>query len=360
MDIYRIAVSDGDTVGEELVRQVYKVFRALERGGNAAFQLEQITACGPAIEQYGVPFPEKELERATSCRALLFGNIGSQRYSSLPAEQRPERALLAARKAFGVCTNLRPAKIFPGMESFSPLKAEITQKGFDMFAVRDLMGGMIPGKKERGEGPYGREASDLEYYHEQMVEINARWAFQIARSRRGKVTSLDKSNVLYSSALWREKVGEVARQYPDVTLRNTLIDAAAMEVISNPADFDVILTSNMFGDILSDEIAQLTGTPWMFGSAELAGDGRGIYTPNQLHHPRGDAFAGKGIVCPYGILNATAMLLRYSCDRPDLAMRVENAIDCALREKLSTEEMNMSEGCILSTDELGDAIASFI
>lgn len=219
---------------------------------------------------------------------------------------------------------------------------------------------MIPGKKVRRKTEDGREASDLEYYHEDMIGQSAEWAFQIARTRRAAVTSLDKANVLSSSVLWREKVREISKKYEDVQLRNIFVDAAAMEVITNPAAFDVILTSNVFGDILADEITQLSGTPWLFGSAEIAADGRGVYTANQLHHPRGDALEGTGTVCPYGILSALALLLQYSCERADLADQVLEAVDWAVAQKLFTEETGITQVLPVSTDAVGDAVADYI
>lgn len=359
-EVYHIALAEGDTVGAELIRQADKVLRALENRNHVKFDINKVLLCGPAIEMYGVPCPEDQLRKAAQCRAVLFGNIGSEKYRSLSTNQWPEQALLQARKAFGVCTNFRPIRMRKELCILSPIKEEIIRDGMDIFLVRDLMGGMIPGKKVRRKTEDGREASDLEYYHEDMIGQSAEWAFQIARTRRAAVTSLDKANVLSSSVLWREKVREISKKYEDVQLRNIFVDAAAMEVITNPAAFDVILTSNVFGDILADEITQLSGIPWLFGSAEIAADGRGVYTANQLHHPRGDALEGTGTVCPYGILSALALLLQYSCERADLADQVLEAVDWAVAQKLFTEETGVTQVLPVSTDAVGDAVADYI
>lgn len=352
---YSIAIIPGDTVGSELTRQAVKALKALSTLADADIHLYELEACGPSIETSGSALPCPTLRRALNCQAVLIGNIGSKRYQHLPPERRPEHALLELRRHMNICTNLRPVAVFQGLEAISPLKRRYLSNGFDILVVRDLQGGMLNGERTERIGTCGRTASDLEYYDESIISISARMAFDSACQRKKLVTSLDKSNVLASSSLWRKKVTEIAREYPQIHLTHQYIDNASMEVIRCPGNFDVILTSNVFGDILSDELAQLTGAPCLLGSAELAPNGRGIYTPNQLHHPF-EEHTGKNIVHPAGILNATAMLLEYSCGRQDLALRIKHAIRHVLNEKLTTPALPISGFTQISTDQMGDEI----
>lgn len=358
-NFYHIALSAGDDVGAELISQTLKVLHKLEEVSDARFELRELLTCGPAVEKYGVSLPEETVAAAEDCCAFMFGNIGSGT-DAMTENQMPAHALIEIRRLFKVCANLRPVYSCPGLEELSPLKSELINKGIDLLFVRDLSGGMIPGHKKHGMGPFGEEASDKEYYNEEMIDNSAHIAFNAAAGRRRKVLSVDKANVLESGKLWRSKVKLIAEQYPGVEVSHDFVDHTAMELLRVPDEFDVLLTSNTFGDILSDEASQLTGTPNLYGSAELAKDMRGVYTPNQLHHPRGKELEGKGIVSPYGILNATAMLLRYSCGREDLAQKLENAILKAIADGLFTAEFAPEGAKILSTDELGQAIADRI
>ena len=360
METYKIAVSAGDGIGEELLRQAEKILHALERRFDVQFAITELVTCGPAIDRYGTALRDEYLAAALDCRAMLFGNIGDAKRVGEEPKRTPVYALAKMRKGFRVCTNSRPIRILPAAASLSPLKESITAKGMDILIVRDLMGGMIVGERHRRHGADGEEASDLEYYTEDMVRHSAEFAFRCAGRRQRKLTSIDKANVLYSSKLWRQTVIETGKKFPDVRLNHYYVDNAAMELLIHPSDFDVILTSNVFGDILADEIAQISGTPWLFGSAELAADGRGVYTPNQLHHPRGTEWAGKGFVNPCGILDATSLLLRYSCSRSDLAETVDAAVRSVLAEMLFTAEAVPEGGKIVSTGALGDAAAAAI
>lgn len=306
MDIYKIAVSPGDSVGEELIAQARKLFHALESKYKVHFELTEICICAPAIRRWGTALRDEDIALAMGCRAILFGNIG---FAKSETGSSSVYALTAMRRAFQVCTNIRPVRLYQEAESLSPLKPSITGRGIDILVVRDLMGGMINGERHQWQSQNGRAASDLEWYNEEMIAHSARFAFTSARERHGLVTSVDKANILSSSKLWREKVCEISQGYPELRLEHDYVDHAAMELLVRPWSYDVILTSNVFGDILADEVAQITGTPWMFGSGELARDGRGIYTPNQLHHPRGEELAGKDAVNPYGIMDAVSLLL---------------------------------------------------
>ena len=358
MTSYNIALSPGDSVGEELISQVKKLLSALEEVSNISFSLFEFESCNPAINRFGTALREEDLSEATHCQAIIFGNLGNSSSRPEKPEQSPAYALTAARNAFHVCTNIRPVRIMPEYESLSPLKQEIIRNGMDILIVRDLMGGMITGARHQREGIYGREASDLEYYNEQIVQYSANFAFSAALSRHCKITSIDKANVLSSSKLWRDTVKEVGSHYPGIALSHDYVDNAAMKLLVSPWDYDVILTSNVFGDILADEVAQISGAPWLFGSAELAMDGRGIYTPNQLHHPKGDQLTGKGVVSPYGILDAVSLLLRYSCKRSDLAGLVHSAVSNAIHQRLFTAESLPEGGIAVTTEELGDFIAA--
>lgn len=348
METYRLLLSAGDGVGAELIEAAKGLFAALERPGERHFELTEITTCGAAIARCGTALRDGDLALADGCRAILFGNLGAGA-AAVPALQ-------GMRGAFRVCTNIRPVWLSPSFEELSPLKSALTRRGMDILIVRDLMGGMINGEWQRGEGREGREASDLEYYNEQMIEHSAAFAFAAAAARRGRVTSVDKANVLASGKLWRSKVCEIATRYPGVALEHDYVDHAAMELLTGPDRYDVVLTSNVFGDILSDEAAQISGAPWLFGSAEIAEDGRGVYTPNQLHHPQSEELAGKGLVNPCCIFSAAAMLLRYSCGLPGLANAVDEAVRRTVDDGLFTGEAVPRGGKILSTEELAREI----
>ena len=360
MTCYSIALSPGDSVGRELIEQAKKVFSAVAEKCSVRFDLFEFESCTPAIEAYGTALRDEDLARARQGRAILFGNLGNASGPVPRPELSPVYALKAARSAFHVFTNIRPVRLRPEYESLSPLKESITSRGMDILIVRDLMGGMIAGDRQEAEGIHGREASDLEYYNESIVQHSAAFAFEAAEKRNRKVTSVDKANVLSSSKLWRQKVIEIGACYPHISLSHDFVDNAAMELLRHPWSYDVILTSNVFGDILSDEIAQISGAPWLFGSGELAMGGRGLYTPNQLHHPRGDELTGKGLVNPYGVIDAVSLLLRYSCNLPSAADLVDRAVEAAIHDRLFTGEAVPEGGTTVTTDELGDTIAQNI
>ena len=357
METYKIALSAGDGIGEELILQSKKILKALEQSFGVSFEIIDILSCGPAIDVYGTALRDEDIEAALGCRAILFGNIGDAQKVSEDPTHSPVYALISMRKAFRVCTNSRPVRILSETASLSPLKESITAHGMDILIVRDLMGGMITGQRHRSHGVYGDEASDLEYYTEDMIRHSADFAFRAAKRRKQK---LAKANILYSGKLWRQTVSDVGKQFPEVHLTHHYVDNAAMELLVSPSEFDVVLASNVFGDILADEISQISGTPWLFGSAELAMDGRGVYTPNQLHHPNGMQWAGQGIASPYGIIDATSLLLRYSCGRNDLADAIDHAVKEAISKKLFTGESAPQDSIICTTDELGDYVAKGI
>lgn len=360
MKRWKIALIPGETVGPELIREADRLLETVSRVYDIPLEKILLYAGGVALEQEGNPLRSAVKAQASACDAVLFGSIGASRYNSLPPEQNPARVLLELRAAFGVTTNLRPVRLRAEQIHCSPLRPELITGGFDILLVRDVRGGMLAAREQRHTvGECGQTASDLEYYDESIVEHTARRAFEAAAQRTGKLTSLDKANVLASSVLWRKTVTRIAADYPSVMLEHRFIDAAAMDVIRVPRDFDVVLTGNVFGDILADELAQLSGIAPQLGSAELAPDGRGLYTLNQLHYPD-ESLAGQQRVCPLGILAAVAMLLRYTCRRPDAAAAVEEAIDAVIACRLTTPDICREGDTILSTAEMGCAVCERI
>lgn len=357
--IYKIALIPGDTVGPELIRQVAVVLSAMGKRTGNTFQTVECIAGAAAVRRFGAPLPAASLRTAADCDAAILGNIGEQGFASAELKEKPEYALLELRKAYGVCTNIRPVFIRRGLEELSPLKHDFIKNGFDILLVRDILGGMLNGPRSNTHTAGGYMASDLELYHESTVIASAKTAFEIASLRKHHVTSLDKANVLATSLLWRKTVTALSADYPGIHLSHQYIDNAAMNVIKSPGDFDVILTSNVFGDILSDELAQLSGVPNLFGSAELAPDKKGIYTPNQLHHPN-EEYAGQNIVSPLGILNAVSMMLDFTLCRPDLARLLETAIEHLFSQKLTTPEIPVPGFRQISTDEMGQEIADYL
>ena len=354
----RIVLIDGDTVGPELIRQVQKILSVFSSSGHLDCQIDFGEAGVSALKKYGTALPEPTIQMITQANAVILGNIGDRQFTS-PVSERPEHALLHMRKLYHVSTNIRPVFVKRGLDHFSPLKASFLKHGFDIYLVRDIQGGMLAGPRSYNDSTSDIEASDLEYYKESIIRSSARYAFEAASCRRKHVTSLDKANVLASSILWRNTVTQFSAHYPDILLTHQYIDSAAMDVIRDSGAFDVILTSNVFGDILADELAQLSGTPNLFGSAELTPDGRGIYTPNQLHHPRED-YAGKQMVSPIGILNSVSMMLQFSLHRPDLVRLLNQAIERTFEKKLTTAEYPFPGFQVVGTDELGDAVAGYL
>ena len=274
-------------------------------------------------------------------------------------EERPEYALMILRKVLQVSTNIRPVRMYPSLKCFSPLKAERLENGMDVAFVRDIAGGVFCSAKVSGNGEGGKEAYEYEYYNEAIVKKTAFTAFKLARSRKGRVANLDKSNVLGSSRLWRQTVQQVAEDFPDVELENLYIDNAAMELIRNPGRFDVFVTSNLFGDIISDEGTELTGTPYLYPSAELSNTEQGIYTPNQLHYPD-ESVIGKNVVNPIGMIAAAAQMLRFSFGLEAEAGAVGEAIRQVLAANIATEDIWHKGKVLVGTKEMGKRIADEI
>lgn len=355
---YKIAVLPGDGIGPEVMAQAHKVLDAIEKKHGIAFERDEHDVGGIAIDNHGCPLPESTVKACEESDAVLFGSVGGPKWEHLPPNDQPERgALLPLRKHFQLFCNLRPAQIHSGLEAFSPLRADISGRGFDIVVVRELTGGIYFGqpKGREGEGPT-EKAFDTEVYHRYEIERIAKIAFESARLRRKKVCSIDKANVLQSSILWREVVEEIAKDYPDVELSHMYIDNATMQLIKDPAQFDVMLCSNIFGDIISDECAMITGSMGMLPSASLNESKFGLYEPAGGSAPD---IAGKNIANPVAQILSAALMLRYSLGEETAAQDIETAVSKALSAGELTGDL-AGNNPALSTSEMGDKIAEYI
>ncbi|OAN19015.1 3-isopropylmalate dehydrogenase [Photobacterium jeanii] len=355
---YKIAVLPGDGIGPEVMQQAHKVLDAVEAKFDLTFTRNEFDVGGIAIDNHGCPLPDATLKGCEDSDAVLFGSVGGPKWENLPPDEQPERgALLPLRKHFQLFCNLRPAQIHSGLEKFSPLRADISERGFDIVVVRELTGGIYFGqpKGREGEGPQ-EKAFDTEVYHRYEIERIARIAFESAMLRNKNVYSIDKANVLQSSILWREVVEEVAKDYPQVTLNHMYIDNATMQLIKDPAQFDVMLCSNIFGDIISDECAMITGSMGMLPSASLNQDKFGMYEPAGGSAPD---IAGKNIANPVAQILSTALMLRYSLGEEDAARTIEQAVAQALEAGELTADL-AGDSPALTTSEMGDKIAAYI
>ncbi|GLQ71293.1 3-isopropylmalate dehydrogenase [Vibrio penaeicida] len=355
---YNIAVLPGDGIGPEVMQQAHKVLDAIEKKHGITFTREEHDVGGIAIDNHGCPLPESTVKGCENADAVLFGSVGGPKWEHLPPNDQPERgALLPLRKHFQLFCNLRPAQIHKGLESFSPLRADISGNGFDIVVVRELTGGIYFGqpKGREGEGP-NEKAFDTEVYHRYEIERIAKIAFESARLRDKKVCSIDKANVLQSSILWREVVEEIAKDYPDVELSHMYIDNATMQLIKDPSQFDVMLCSNIFGDIISDECAMITGSMGMLPSASLNESKFGLYEPAGGSAPD---IAGKNIANPVAQILSAALMLRYSLNEEAAALDIETAVSKALEAGELTGDLAGNKPA-LSTSEMGDKIAQYI
>ena len=339
---FNIAVIPGDGIGPEIVEQTKYVLEKVGDVYGHKFQFTEVLAGGCAIDKMGEALPAETLEVCKKSDAVLLGAVGGYKWDNLPGNQRPEQALLGLRKGLGLYANLRPAILFDDLKDACPLKTEIIGDGLDICVVRELTGGIYFGEKGFKETEFGKAAYDVEIYSEGEVERIARRAFEIARKRNKKVTSVDKANILESSRLWRSVVEKVAKEYPDVSLNHMYVDNASMQLVRNPKQFDVIVTSNMFGDILSDEASMITGSIGMLPSASLGEDNIG-YEP--VHGSAPD-IAGQDKANPIATILSAAMMLRYTFDLEEEADAVENAVKKVLSQNYRTEDI-MSEGMIL-------------
>ncbi|KOY46576.1 3-isopropylmalate dehydrogenase [Vibrio parahaemolyticus] len=355
---YKIAVLPGDGIGPEVMAQAHKVLDAIEKKHGIAFERDEHDVGGIAIDNHGSPLPESTVKACEESDAVLFGSVGGPKWEHLPPNDQPERgALLPLRKHFQLFCNLRPAQIHAGLKAFSPLRADISGRGFDIVVVRELTGGIYFGQPKGREGEGATEkAFDTEVYHRFEIERIAKIAFESACLRRKKVCSIDKANVLQSSILWREVVEEIAKDYPDVELSHMYIDNATMQLIKDPAQFDVMLCSNIFGDIISDECAMITGSMGMLPSASLNESKFGLYEPAGGSAPD---IAGKNIANPVAQILSAALMLRYSLGEETAAQDIETAVSKALSAGELTGDL-AGDNPALTTSEMGDKIAEYI
>ena len=324
---YRIALLKGDGIGTEIVDSAVAV---LEKVGNKfghTFGFTPYLIGGCAIDAVGEPLPENTIKGCLASDSVLLGAVGGPKWDDLPGDKRPEKALLGIRKELGLYANLRPAKMFPTLKGASPLREDIIAAGFDIMIVRELTGGIYFGERGSREGKFGEEAYDTEAYSVTEVDRIGRVAFDTAMKRGKKVTSIDKANVLETSRLWRRTMHALAEEYPEVQYSEMFVDNAAMQLVRDPKQFDVIVTSNMFGDILSDEASQITGSIGMLASASLGDSARGIYEP--IHGSAPD-IAGQNKANPCAAILSAAMMLRYSFGLSDEADCIETAVDKVL------------------------------
>ena len=349
---FQIALIKGDGIGPEIVDSAVRVLEKIGQKYGHTFHCTPYLAGGCAIDTTGIPLPEETVQGCLSADSVLLGAVGGPKWDKNPGHLRPEKALLGLRAALGLFTNLRPAKIYPALAGDCPLRPDIVANGFDMVMVRELTGGIYFGERGRREGKYGPEAYDTESYSVMEIERIARVAFETARKRRKNVISIDKANVLETSRLWRETVHRIAAEYPDVSCTDMLVDNAAMQLVRNPAQFDVVVTTNMFGDILSDEASQITGSIGLLPSASLGSTKRGLYEP--IHGSAPD-IAGQNKANPIATILSATMMLRYSFDLGKEADEIEAAVDRVLNKGLRTADLGGGEAS-LSCTEMTDAI----
>lgn len=350
---YRIALLKGDGIGPEIVESAVRVLEQAGARHSLHFRFSAYRIGGAAIDACGKPLPEETVAGCLESDAVLLGAVGGPKWDGLPGHLRPEKALLGIRAALGVYTNLRPARLYAALAGACPLRQETCAAGFDIMIVRELTGGIYFGERGRRNGAQGEEAFDTERYSRFEIERIARAAFSVAQKRDRRVTSVDKANVLETSRLWRETVHAVAADYPDVALTDMFVDNAAMQLVRAPGQFDVIVTSNMFGDILSDEASQLTGSIGMLPSASLGDGTRGLYEP--IHGSAPD-LAGTGLANPIATILSAAMLLRYSLEQAAAADDIERAVSRALDDGLRTADIAAPGAPALTTAAMTDAI----
>ena len=358
---YNIALIHGDGIGPEIVTEAKKVLDKVCDVYGHSFTYKNVLLGGASIDVHGIPLTQEAVDTAKSCDAVLMGSIGGDAKTSpwykLEPSKRPEAGLLAIRRALNLFANLRPAYLYDELKEACPLKEDRIGDGFDMIIVRELTGGLYFGERKTEEVDGVMTAVDTLSYNENEIRRIAVKAFEIAGKRKKKVTSVDKANVLDSSRLWRKVVEEVAKDYPDITLEHMLVDNCAMQLVHNPGQFDVILTENMFGDILSDEASMVTGSIGMLSSASLNETSFGLYEPS---HGSAPDIAGKGIANPIATILSAAMMLRFSLNLDKEADAVEAAVQEVLKEGYRTGDI-MSEGCKkVGTVEMGDLIADKI
>ncbi len=350
-----IAVIRGDGIGPEIVKEAVKVLDAVAARHGHTFTYDEVDMGGVAIDKWGDPLPQAMLDKCLASDSVLLGAVGGPKWEGLPGPQRPEKGLLRLRAGMGLYSNLRPAKLWPQLADASPLKPSIVEKGIDFMVVRELISGIYFGEHKTVEQDGEKVATDVMFYAEHEIERIGRIAFETARKRRRKVTCIDKANVLDTSRLWRAVMHRLQPEYPDVAYSEMFVDNAAMQIVKDPSQFDVIVTGNMFGDILSDEASMITGSIGMIPSSSLGDGTRGMYEP--IHGSAPD-IAGQDKANPIGTILSAAMMLRYSFDMAAETDEIEAAVNKALNDGLRTADM-MAEGCTLvGCAAMGDAIVA--
>ena len=358
---FHIALIPGDGIGPEIVREARKILDKVAEKYDHKFTYEELLMGGCSIDAYGTSLTDETLERAKASDSVLLGavggNVGNSHWYDIDPKDRPEAGLLKIRKGLELFANIRPAYLYKELKDACPLRAEIAEAGFDMVIMRELTGGLYFGARNTEVVDGVRKATDTLVYDEREIRRIAIKAFEIAMKRRKNLISVDKANVLDSSRLWRSVVNEVAKDYPEVTVTHMLVDNCAMQLVKDPGQFDVILTENMFGDILSDEASMVTGSIGMLSSASLGATKLGLYEPS---HGSAPDIAGQNIANPIATILSAAMMLRYSFDLDEEAAAVEHAVAKVLEDGYRTVDI-MSEGCIqVGTVEMGDLIAERI
>lgn len=352
-----IAVIRGDGIGPEIVGEAIGVLDAVAKKFGHTFTYKEAPMGGCAIDEFGVPLPDESLATCLSADSVLLGAVGGPKWDGQPSANRPERGLLKLRSAMGLYTNVRPARMFSDLSAACPLRADIAARGIDFVVVRELIGGMYFGEHTTTEVNGEQKAVDVCSYSEHEVRRVAKVAFDMARKRRKRVTSIDKANVLDTSRLWRKTVEEVGKDYPDVELLHMYVDNAAMQIVRDPSQFDVIVTENLFGDILSDEASQVTGSIGMIPSSSMGEGTRGLYEP--IHGSAPD-IAGQDKANPIGTILAAAMLLRYSFDMAAEADAVEAAVDQTLKAGFRCGDILNEGGKLLGCKAMGAEIRARI
>lgn len=353
----KITVLAGDGIGPEIVAEAIKVLDKISEKYNHTFEYTPVLIGGCSIDEYGVPITDEGMQKCKEADSVLLGAVGGPKWDSCPPAIRPEKALLAVRRELGLFANLRPTKLFPQLASASPLKESIVGGGIDLMIVRELTGGVYFGERKTEEVNGELVAIDIMPYSEHEIERIGRVAFESAMKKNKKLASVDKANVLDTSRLWRKVMHRLSTEYPEVQYSDILVDNTAMQLIKNPTQFDVLVTENMFGDILSDEASMLTGSIGMMPSASLSSGTLGMYEP--IHGSAPD-IAGMNIANPLGTILSAAMMLRYSFDMTAEADNIEAAVNAVLDAGYRTGDI-MQDGCTkLSCSEMGDMVVKYI
>jgi 3-isopropylmalate dehydrogenase len=353
MKEFNIAVIPGDGIGVDITREALKVMNKVAEKYDAKLNFTEVKAGGCAIDAYGEPLPKDTLDKCRASDAVLLGAVGGPKWDNLEGSKRPEKALLGLRGGLGLYANLRPAKVYDVLKTASPLKNEIIDEGVDLLVVRELTGGIYFGDRGRCDDNGVAAAYDTEKYNTEEIKKIAHVAFKSAMKRRKKVTSVDKANILESSRLWRSVVEEVAKEYPEVELNHLYVDNTAMQLVRKPSQFDVILTSNMFGDILSDEASMITGSIGMLASSSVREDSFGMYEP--IHGSAPD-IAGKDLANPLAQILSSAMLFEYSLDMSEAARDIEAAVQRVLDKGYRTGDIYTEGTKKVGTKEMGKLV----